>query len=610
MRSLAIIAILVIASKAHSQMNQSTTDLQTATTQNLRMTGIADELNSEIGHVFKIEDDHRPLSEAQIQSLSNILIRRGLSSAMSQGFIVPKRMPDDDKPVQKPVTFDDKPEAFNLIARTTINGHLRDVSSSTRTFATGERCIPDEKVNVGAWAKQSNLNELGELRSGAIGEDGNVIPDRLQALARYYLYSGFGAEAKIVATEIVNPETVKIINALADIIDGGTTFSSTFDGQATCPGVVSLWAILAKPQDALRATVDFNVALGIFSNLPPHLRTLLGPLLSSRLLAIGRINESRIAISAMTRSGLHTNETDYAQARQSINGSANSQARSTLVRLSQGTNLVAGKSLLELLQDAERRKMRPNPMWVDDAPTLTVALEGTQVAKDLREAELRGLISLQRFEAFRREIFRQPAFLEPGVQKELAKSALQESSSVDDEQFLLLEISLSKILSPEVLDSQNSLKVARRLAIMGAMSRAQRYIPAKIEDAEDVAIAVEILIAQGEILSAVALLENQTTQKFRRILATVHVATGDDSAALPLLAAAGDLEAASLSAIRTANWTWISENMHDQASEAISKISSRVNDFDRELPKNGELISRSKERRRQAQILIQTFNDS
>ncbi len=534
------------------------------------------------------------------------LLGRALSRAASQGLVaaddaVPER--ERDTTLRELRRLEDRQ---NLSVTTSFDRATRADALSIPPTQNGGRCLEDDAVDVASWGEDANTHALGRLRGAAISEDGSVNPKGAAALARFYTYLGFGVEAEVAASYMVPSPSKEIIEALAEVLDSGRSDAPILQGQITCKGKVSLWSILAQPLDQSNAPISVAPALAAFSALPAHLRTHLGPLLSERLHAAGLHEEARTAINAVTRGGTRTEESELASARIELDGTHADAARDVLAELSNGTDLTAAAALLELLEDAEARGMAPNPAWVDDAPTLVGALEGTEIAERLNVAGMRGRIALGRFDDFRAALVEDAPGLTYESRRELASLALRALLDAgSDETFVTTEIGLSKIVAPANLPRPVRHGLAKRLHELGLSQRATAYLDATPETKEDLELAVRVRLAIGDVDAALALVDATSFDGVAGLRATSHVAAGNDSDAVMDFAAAGDQAGAALAAMRIAEWSWLAENGSAPVASATRQLITPIADAvtETETP-NGALIEASRDRRESARALL------
>ncbi len=536
---------------------------------------------------------------------------RELSRAAAQGLVQPGTDQAQVRPSERQVNAGSNlSDRSNISVVTSIDRDIlanRDPSSPTDLGAV---CFSDREVDLTNWGDTADISTLGQLRRDAYAENGEVRPEGAHAVARYYIALGFGAEASSVATFMEPGKPKQLIQALAEIVDHGFSDSPVLDGQIFCEGKVALWAALARPIGKDGPPVSTDSILATFSALPPHQRAHLGPVLAERLREVGLEDAARNAVNAVARGGLQSNESELVTARMALDGTRPDTARETLVDISTGTDVTAAEALLELLEDAERRDMAPNPRWVEDAPSLARATEGADIAGRLNIAGLRGRIALGQFDQLRLALAEDTPGLNTQTRAALASSALVVATQLaETPNFLRAEVGLSKLLNVSDLPHADQFEIARRLLDIGLVDRAERYLgnePTSIMEFETVA---DVLTKTGQTARAVSLLSGRIEEATARKLGEVFSAVGQDEDAVKAYERGGSMDAAARAAMRSGDWEWIAEREIAGQSGALSEttrllLSPTETSNDPGNPANGELITTSQEIRRHVAALL------
>ena len=531
-----------------------------------------------------------------------------LSRAISQGLVEkseePRSMSEETKPSE---SGDDESQNFRSL---TIFD--RDTSASeafSESTPTGNRCIDGRAVRLNQWGNPAGAGELGELRRAAIAEDGNITEAGRLALARYFLILGFGSEAKHLAQGLPDGLERHVIEAIGDILDEGRSQSRVFDGQLTCQGDVALWALLSRPAAQVDLPPSTDQILASFSALPRHLRSHLGPVLSERLRQAGEPENARTALNAVTRAGGGSRRQDLTEARLALLGTNAPEARSELERLTRGTDFTSAEALLELLLDAERRGVAPRAAWVDDAPSLIRATQGTEVSDTLSYAALRGHVPLMRFDALRRSLNSEVPGLTAEKRTTVAQLALLSLSKIEsDSEFIRSEIGFSSFVGIENLPEFANLGLIQRLNALGLDERALKYLPLEDETPEAILLTAKVFVETGEIEQALNLLASREEPQFLAIRAMIFEIEGEQRRAAETYLFADDAERAALKALQAADWEWLAEAETTQTGQYVRSLHGSGFNPDLKAERVAEfadLISRSETRRATAQSLLE-----
>lgn len=214
-----------------------------------------------------------------------------LGRAASRGVVDPVRRMPQPAPGAAAPTILPLPQAAGA-APVPDRGQLRvlpgpDPVAGDLT-ATGALCLADKVVDVAGWGDDRPLPEqISVARQGILGEFDVPDATAVLALARLYIYAGFGAEARNIL-ETLAPGAVDAsrIAVMAAVLDGDAP-GAAFEGMEVCDGAVALWAVLARTPLRPGDRYDRGAIARTFSGLPLHLRRHLGPGLAERLLGAG-----------------------------------------------------------------------------------------------------------------------------------------------------------------------------------------------------------------------------------------------------------------------------------------------------------------------------------
>lgn len=505
-----------------------------------------------------------------LDSAAVAAVTEQLSRATAQGLLEPGRI--TGRPERKAVQLTVAGPS-NLRVVTGIDRDARIPGVLTESTPAGARCIPDRDIDLQSWGDPTDPRALGRFRRAAMAENGALTEPGLVALARHYLVMGFGAEARMVASLLPPGRDRDLIVALGEIIDDGASDAPVLAGQIACSGSISLWAALAGPIPASDLPRSPDHMLTAFSALPRHLRVHLGPLLSERLRAAGLTGPARTALNAVTRGGGSSSQQDLTSARLGLTGTGADKARAELERLASGTDLAAAEALLELLTDARRRGITPKPAWVDDAPSLIRATQGTEVARRLSVAALRAHVPLGRFDALRQALVEDRPGLTGQTRRDLAVEALAAAvADADDVVFLRTVIGFGRHAEPRDLGRPAALAVAERLLGLGMPRRALAFLPAGVARPAERVLAARVLAGVGRHDEALALVEGADTPEQLSVRAEILAARGRLVAAAEAHLAAEEPDTAARRALQSGAWEWLAARAPESLSGSVRRM--------------------------------------
>lgn len=239
---------------------------------------------------------------------------RELSRAASQGLVEMEAPENRDPPLGAPGTTPLAPVAgethgttrrpLAVHAETSVDRDTLSLSKRMPTTAEGGACLSDEALGIGTWGDDRPFAvQIAETRAGLVGEFDRPSPEQVLTLARLYLYFGFGAEARAALRSFdVSPRDGAILSDIGLILDGKPPGGSAyFSDMAGCDTAAALWALMAWPAPPPATEVETGAVVQAFSALPPHLRRVLGPGVSERLIAVGATDAARSVRNAIAR---------------------------------------------------------------------------------------------------------------------------------------------------------------------------------------------------------------------------------------------------------------------------------------------------------------------
>lgn len=471
----------------------------------------------------------------------------------------------------------------------------------------GSVCLPDSEFEITSWGDPTDVVLLGHLRTDAFDENGTPSDNGMLALARHYLAKGFGAEAASLIEYIADPSRRELLRSMAEIVDHGKSDSTILAGQVFCKGKVALWSMLAYDVALSEKPSDTDYILSAFSEMPLHVRIHLGPVLSQRLRRLGFDAEAQIALNSVTRGGGHTPAQDLTAARLGLSGTAAETARGELQILSRGTDLIAAEALLELLLDAERRAVPPEPAWVDDAPSLVRATQGTETAAELNLAGLRGQIALGQFDSLRMALNEWSPGVTEDTRRDLASAAIGQAGATADEPTLLrAEVAFAKVAEPDLIPVGQRVRVAERLIALGLPDRALTYLPDMPVSDDERQLSAEALSDLQRYGEAISILSGSRSPDLLKRLGDVYLRHDRPTEAMQTFALANAPEAAVLAAIRNSDWLWLAANADESLSSATKGLQPENGpEHQGSDGGNARLLDQAALRRQKAQILLQ-----
>ena len=264
-------------------------------------------------------------------------------------------------------------------------------------------CLPDNAVAISTWGSDSPFSDqIGPLRSALVREFDDINPAGVFALARIYLYFGFGAEARSMLAILPpgdrNGAEAALLTAMALLMDGAELPPQhPFSAQQGCEGSSALWGVLAD--GAVKKSADTDAIQQAFSKMPTHLRVHLGPRVSKMFAEAGDHHVAEAVLRAVDRTGIEdVPEINLAEAAiAELEGDSEKVAEELTSEVAERTgNAPAALIDLVALSVKERKALSP------DVPDLIASYElenrETELGAELRKAQVSSLALMGQFQ--------------------------------------------------------------------------------------------------------------------------------------------------------------------------------------------------------------------
>lgn len=410
---------------------------------------------------------------------------------------------------------------------------------------SGLDCPSNETLNITDWSNGDTFSQqLGVARQSLYQEFDRLDYGAVRQLAKLYIHYGFGAEA--MQTLRLNSEMMSsewLIMDIAQILEIGHSLKgSSLPDLIDCQTDVALWAILARQDIAVSHTIDPSAALLALNRLPLHLRQVVAPALSDRLLSHGNPEAAETALRTVER----------------LPSAASPPAKLSRARiaLDQGETEQVSKKLSDVIDDNTEQSPEALIMLVEtrfDAghpiDSETAALidayakeyKGSALGPALHRAHVLALAKSGQFDA---------AFDAVGSDEELDEAAmalrlrLLEELTETASDVVFVDIAFNQ-LSREVnrLPPLEKIDFAKRLVDLGFVEEAQpilESVPDRPRHEARQLLLARIALNLSQPRRAQAALIEMSGQDVDRLRAEAMRMAGDFSAAATLFDNAGD----------------------------------------------------------------------
>ncbi len=471
---------------------------------------------------------------------------------------------------------DSKPDDPQMNIRISSSSDVKlKKTTNHETIDSGIVCLDPNDFSVENWVSDGSFQEvIGQIRGRLFGEFDLPSSDSVLELSKAYIYFGFGAEA--ISTLNIPPEVgtfEKYIVEIAQILEFGESLKQDgLSNQVGCNSSVSLWAILASSEIQKDQTVHIEPALLALNKLPTHLRRILAPKLSNRLLEYG---EDHAAEAAMRSIGRLPEAADmsaiFATARLNLAEGNATEAENRLTEVVESNSVQSARALIELI-DAEMISGRDvDAETARLAEAYSMELRDHPLGSEMKRVHILALAKSFQFEA----AFDALALLDSSRPNEKFHSLT--SSLIDlltekgsDGTFLRHIFELSDEGLKRVLD-ETKMKVAGRLFGLGFSEKSLEFLDAG--DAwgqrEDVRLLrAKIALATRKPKLAQLVLEGLNSSEALALRAESKAMLGENSHAFDLYAELSDQARSDTAAWLSDDW----QNLMDEGAPRFGEM--------------------------------------
>jgi hypothetical protein len=433
---------------------------------------------------------------------------------------------------------------------------IRDVGDKGKPLtAEGKACVPDEQVDLLAWGSDRPVVEqLGPIRQGMVGEFDKPSEEAVRRVVRFYIYIGFGAEARAIlrAYPDLLPEA-PVFEAMAALLDGQPVPNESFRGMEDCDASVALWAVLAEPEVLPKDEVGRAAVARTFSALPPALRRLLGPRLVDAYLEAKDVSMAMTLADAVLRSPgekepeIIMMEADIERAR-----GHDSLAEAKLEPIVAAPGPSSTDALVDLV---EHRASLGQSVKEEDVLTLEAALKeraGSTEEGRYRRALVLAKAASGNFDA---------AFAEAEDPKTLAAIwRLLGQNGGDTPLLNHATLAEGQPPPPEAVEAAGI--ISNRLLTLGLADQAARWIV--LAPRVPALLQAKIALANGEATRALELIAEETSEQALHLRAEALLSLGDEAGAAKVYQELGKTDRQTEILTTAQDWSALPE---DQAAE-------------------------------------------
>lgn len=252
-------------------------------------------------------------------------------------------------------------------------------------------CLPAGYFAVPLWGAGLSAREgFAESRSGLLGEFD--VPDSaaVHRKARWLVHLSFGAEARqLLDTYPTGRADEPVLRLLSHLVEGDRHSEPSLATELNCPTPGALWAAVQADDLPAALALDREAVLVSFLDLPPHLRSLIGPGLAAKFNDRGNRDAARVIRNAVARAG-RPEEPEIALMDAALE--IGQQDDSALRRLALSEHPQAAEALILLAERLSMSGEVADPDLAETAAVLARERSGTEAGRALLNTEILALI--------------------------------------------------------------------------------------------------------------------------------------------------------------------------------------------------------------------------
>ena len=400
--------------------------------------------------------------------------------------------------------------------------------------AEADTCLDDALVDLEHWGDARDFPvQIAERISGLTIEFDAYPEGAVEALARTYIYFGFGREAvQTLALDQTNSQQRRVLVALAHIVDQEPDPARLFAGQLGCATQSALWTALSRGTFEGTSESERNAAKSGFRALPPMLRGHLGAQLAQLFVDFGDPGVAETILAAARGEATAARiETALTAADILLETAGADAAIAALTEMATGDARLTPDALVQLIDLSLSQQQDVPPDMIALAGTMQYEYRGLPVAAALIDAQARALIA---GDAFAAAFTLLDGPVEPLGMDDLARlrsaAILALTLRASDPAFLNFAFDDLPVADNPMVENA----VASRLVALGFADRAAALLtsPATGAAARDRRyLQAEIALQLGDVASVEGFLGAMTDPRAARLRAAALAASGDFAAA-------------------------------------------------------------------------------
>lgn len=301
-----------------------------------------------------------------------------------------------------------KPDVIHRLKRVeNIQTHMDegqnpDGRAIDRSAGEDTNCLAESDLNIGEWSASQNFSDGLALWNRSLVQDLDKLDSAsVLALARHYIYFGFGVEAMAALSLVPDlKQASPVISSLSQILDQGwDAENTTFQGMLQCEGPASLWSAMSLEFLPKASGINTRAVRLAFEALPRNLKENIGPQLAARLSKAGEtVAADAILASISSNNSEISPYIELSKAKLSLDLSNQPEAQIRLEQVSRLNSELAPIALIDLIKSKINQSHSVERELIEVLESYIFEYRGTDIEKDLNYTHIIALAYSDQFQ--------------------------------------------------------------------------------------------------------------------------------------------------------------------------------------------------------------------
>lgn len=461
-------------------------------------------------------------------------------------------------------------------------------SQSINATTAGMTCPEQGLLSVETWGNETSFSaQIGPARNALMNARDKLDPAAAKTLAQLFIFFGFGAEA--LDTLKLDPALSEAHPHLMDIAAilefGAVKGRSSIGSYTDCASDVALWASLSFRDIPSGIQIDSQATLRALNKLPQHLRQIVAPQLSARLLQYGDPAAAAAAMRSIERLP-EPLAPDAVMAQAGLAIDAGKPAEAFLKDVIKANSSESPAALVKLV---EGKLARNEPLSYETATLIEAyvqELRGTEMGNQLRRTQILALSQSEHFE----EAFAALGALAPSLSSQatakLRQAVLERLAGRAEDIVFLEHLFAQEKPALETLPRTTKISLASRLMDLGFAAQVQEMlemIPDAPRESTRQLLAARAALALRQPFQAQAALIGIDAAEAQLLLAQAKEMAGAYSEASAIFRSSNEADQAARAAWLSEDWGELTTAQSPAVGALTTMVQTQPGETDSDL---------------------------